>query len=387
MSNNQFFLNKQINFMNVISIFTSNENHKTVITPKWSEKLNYCSFFGLFTVEINNNSIDTFADEFENLILTQIENNPTLFDFLNSSISNTVIDIDNSFNNDEWMNIFKSFLRCNINVFSKDKTAIACIMNPYKIVFINKGYSKAIIVNNNNKLKIQTNSNNNDNQITEPNILILNRDNNIKYIFIATAEFWQNMSNEEVIEYISEVNLNSQHDLKCACNYLINVAIEKQLELNDNISVLLITLDQTNINLKNQLKEYQLLNLNLIRKYEQQNNSNNNGVINNFEINRLNDKIQQFESEIQLKSNEIKRLVKELSELNEAYLKLKCSNEAIDQKIKSLEDEIQMYKNELAIKQTQLERLKNVNKKQKDTEINLNEEEINVASLLEAEKT
>jgi len=309
--------------MNVISIFTSNENHKTVITPKWSEKLNYCSFFGLFTVEINDNSIDTFADEFENLILTQIENNPTLFDFLNSSISNTVIDIDNSFNNDEWMNIFKSFLRCNINVFSKDKTAIACIMNPYKIVFINKGYSKAIIVNNNNKLKIQTNSNNNDNQ----------------------------------------------------------------LELNDNISVLLITLDQTNINLKNQLKEYQLLNLNLIRKYEQQNNNNNNGVINNFEINRLNEKIQQFESEIQLKSNEIKRLVKELSELNEAYLKLKCSNEAIDQKIKSLEDEIQMYKNELAIKQTQLERLKNVNKKQKDTEINLNEEEINVASLLEAEKT
>jgi len=306
--------------MNVISIFTSNENHKTVITP----------------------------NEFENLILTQIENNPTLFDFLNSSISNTVIDIDNSFNNDEWMNIFKSFLRCNINVFSKDKTAIACIMNPYKIVFINKGYSKAIIVNNNNKLKIQTNSNNNDNQITEPNILILNRDNNIKYIFIATAEFWQNMSNEEVIEYISEVNLDSQYDLKCACNYLINVAIEKQLELNDNISVLLITLDQTNINLKNQLKEYQLLNLNLIRKYEQQNNNNNNGVINNFEINRLNEKIQQFESEIQLKSNEIKRLVKELNELNEAYLKLKCSNEAIDQKIKSLEDEIQMYKNELA---------------------------------------
>ncbi len=129
------------------------------------------------------------------------------------------------------------------------------------------------------------------------------------------------------------------------------------------------------------------MNLNLIRKYEQQNNSNNNGVINNFEINRLNEKIQQFESEIQLKSNEIKRLVKELSELNEAYLKLKCSNEAIDQKIKSLEDEIQMYKNELAIKQTQLERLKNVNKKQKDTEINLNEEEINIASLLEAEKT
>ena len=76
-----------------------------------------------------------------------------------------------------------------------------------------------------------------------------------------------------------------------------------------------------------------------------------------------------------------------MNELNEAYLKLKCSNEAIDQKIKSLEDEIQMYKNELAIKQTQLERLKNVNKKQKDTEINLNEEEINVASLLEAEKT
>ena len=190
------------------------------------------------------------------------------------------------------------------------------------------------------------------------------------------------MSNEEVIEYISKVNLNSQYDLKVACNYLLNIAIEKQLELNDNISVLLITLDQTNINLKNQLKEYQLLNSNLIRKYEQQNSK---GVI-NFEINRLNEKIQEFESEIQLKSDEIKRLVIELNELNKAYLKLKSSKNAIDQKIKSLEDEIQMCKNELAIKQNQLEKLENVNKKRKDTEINVNEEEINVASLLEAEK-
>ena len=382
MSTNQF-INKEINFMNVISIYTSNENHKTVIVPKWSEKLNYCSFFGLFTVKINDKLINRFADEFENLILTQIENNQTLFNFLNSSISNSAIDIDNSFKNDEWMDIFKSFLRYNRNVFSKDKTAIACIMNPYKIVLINNGYSKAIIVNNNNKLKIQTNSNNNDNQlITEPNILILNRDYNIKYIFIATTEFWQYMSNEEVIEYISKVNLNSQYDLKVACNYLLNIAIEKQLELNDNISVLLITLDQTNINLKNQLKEYQLLNSNLIRKYEQQNSK---GVI-NFEINRLNEKIEEFESQIQLKSDEIKRLVKELNELNKAYLKLKSSNNAIDQKIKSLEDEIQMCKNELAIKQNQLEKLENVNKKRKDTEINVNEEEINVASLLEAEK-
>jgi len=78
----------------------------------------------------------------------------------------------------------------------------------------------------------------------EPDIQIIERNNN-SYLLLATSEFWNCMTNKDVIDYIKETN---ETDLNILCNNLIHEAKKRVKEISNetnNMSLVLVTFDDS----------------------------------------------------------------------------------------------------------------------------------------------
>ena len=297
----------------------SRETTTIVINKKWNEKkFKNFSFFGLFSGEMK----EFIMNNFDKTLLNMIENDPNLYKILttkNEDEEQNLNDNNNNLISIMFSNVCKElneklFKEMNKKMNSYEcltlgATALVCLTTPNEIYLINISDSKAILVNNDNKLKLETkqyrlidskekieifnaiiDDNNKiyiesiDNNYykfdylmstrafghylfkidhphgfkfnniqfksinsivkCEPDIQIIKRNNNNNsYLLLATSEFWNYMTNEDVIDCMNETN---EKDLNIMCSNLIYKAKNQTKEITNNMSLLLITFDGQN---------------------------------------------------------------------------------------------------------------------------------------------
>jgi len=279
-------------------------NHRLVIKPYWKKDLYYCSFFSIFTGQISESLPNIFETYAANKIQATKCNN-ILFDYFNSRIQNT-------FN---YTNQFKNIEDCCRENNNNDKiNALLCVISPLRIYLMNMGDSKAIIINNKNKLIYETQKTN--------ELMELYRETNIKFIIMATSSFWKHITNEQVICCLSKSNrIDSDNDLKIIFDGLIDTS-----QLNNKMSVVLIALEQI-----------------ITKSYDFDAQKNKIVINNNDEIINLKKQIENnTKNELKHKSNELLKMQNEIRAI-ENISKLEIN------KLQS-EIDILTFKNELIIK-------------------------------------
>lgn len=205
--------------------------------------------------------------EFNDLIIKEFKNKQRAIQ-LNEAIKNGCLNLDKKL-----FKIADNKTIANQSIV-EGLTVIACLISPEKIYLINKGLSKAILVNKQNQIKFTTvdrkkrllstdietlNTTTTTSKKIE-NIHLINKDltryepyistfdRNLqedKFLFMANDVFWNHIDTNEVIKYVSD-ELELSSDLEEICVGLLN----KIKNISDKMSLVLIEFSDNKVILK-----------------------------------------------------------------------------------------------------------------------------------------